>query len=284
MVYIVPLETDGLDNDGDGEIDEAGGEGSIVPNNTTTSRQAGSVITAFAHSDALLRIDAGESVTFYYRVDPDNRYGAKPAAASRQPTRPTIASRTNRAASRTPLGRTASSVVHGSIRRHDAGHDRRPFRSSVPPKTILQTLEYANSELPGMPAARLDRRGGRVRAAHADPGGSASQLLHCRHAAAGMSCVEAPDVDLDAPPYDAAGFVPGRAIHPDRVMARFSGTSATSASRRRIATIAVSISACSSSRGSTMLPQNQDGLVIGNGGDYTRPSSATQTKLVIVLD
>ena len=32
-VYIDPLDADGLDNDGDGEIDEAGGEGRIVPDN-----------------------------------------------------------------------------------------------------------------------------------------------------------------------------------------------------------------------------------------------------------
>ena len=75
MVYIDPLETDGLDNDGDGEIDEAGGEGSIIPDNIINDRtvRPAQIITAFDHSDALLRIDAGDSVTFYYRVDPDNR-------------------------------------------------------------------------------------------------------------------------------------------------------------------------------------------------------------------
>ncbi len=73
-VYIDPLESDGLDNDGDGEIDEAGGEGSIVPDNVTRSNGSpAQIITAYEHSDALLRIDAGDSVTFYYRVDPDNR-------------------------------------------------------------------------------------------------------------------------------------------------------------------------------------------------------------------
>ena len=53
-------------------LDEAGGEGSIVPDNLILRGSPAQIVTVWDHSDALLRIDAGDSVTFYYRVDPDD--------------------------------------------------------------------------------------------------------------------------------------------------------------------------------------------------------------------
>ena len=69
--FVDPLGTDGLDNDGDGDIDEPA-EGEIVPDNTVLNGTPAEIITTYDDSDALLRIDPGTSVVLYYRIDPDD--------------------------------------------------------------------------------------------------------------------------------------------------------------------------------------------------------------------
>ncbi len=73
LAYVLPLGSDGLNNDGDAATDgaDAGGEGAISDN--TVSNATPAVITfAYTHSDALLRIDPGDAVQLYYRVDFDD--------------------------------------------------------------------------------------------------------------------------------------------------------------------------------------------------------------------
>ncbi len=216
MVYIDPLEADGLDNDGDGEIDEAGGEGSIVPNNR------------HRFSGRTRRRSSLPSITA------TRCCASTPATASRS----TIASiRTIASAPQQQLVETAY-ATYDSLE-NDSGNQSDPRGANgepggarqytsataqatiqiipveVQPKTILR-LSNTPSICACDAAAGVDRRGSRIRAAHADPGGTTSQFPSSRQTACqGMSCADAPVVDLDAPPYDAAGFVPGGVFHTD---------------------------------------------------------------------
>ena len=73
LMLIADFSTDGLDNDGDSLIDalDVDGEGSISDNIISNATPA--VITFDStHSAPLLRVNPGSTVTFYYRVDPDD--------------------------------------------------------------------------------------------------------------------------------------------------------------------------------------------------------------------
>ena len=72
LVIVAPLETDGLDNDGNAEIDEALGEGQIVPDNNVLAGAPAEIIADLRriqrrHCCGSTR---GNSINLYYRVDP----------------------------------------------------------------------------------------------------------------------------------------------------------------------------------------------------------------------
>ena len=75
LLFIEDLDSDGIDNDGDGNTDEPGEEGVIVGNVMNDGN--GTTIT-FSHTQGvddtgLRRLEPGASVHMYYRVDPDDR-------------------------------------------------------------------------------------------------------------------------------------------------------------------------------------------------------------------
>ncbi|MGB5732345.1 MAG: hypothetical protein WBN24_12090, partial [Acidimicrobiia bacterium] len=74
LAYVLPFASDGLDNDGDGATDETVTdiEGSIRNNVIPPDGIPGVITFSHTHSNALLRIDAGDSVQLYYRVDFDD--------------------------------------------------------------------------------------------------------------------------------------------------------------------------------------------------------------------
>ena len=74
LAYVIPFGSDGLNNDGDGATDEsAPGEGSISNNTVRDLPPDPAVLTfSYTHSTALERINPGDSVQLYYRVDFDD--------------------------------------------------------------------------------------------------------------------------------------------------------------------------------------------------------------------
>ncbi|MFC6632839.1 isopeptide-forming domain-containing fimbrial protein [Microbulbifer taiwanensis] len=75
LLYIEDLDSDGIDNDGDGVVDEAGGEGVIVGN---VMNDGNDTVITFSHDQGvdgtgLRRLEAGASLHLYYRVNPDDR-------------------------------------------------------------------------------------------------------------------------------------------------------------------------------------------------------------------
>ena len=70
LAYVLPFDADGLDNDGDGAIDEA--DEGLISDNTVRNGTSAVITFAYTHSSALLRFDPGQSVQLYYRVDYDD--------------------------------------------------------------------------------------------------------------------------------------------------------------------------------------------------------------------
>lgn len=71
---VAPFDSDGLDNDGDGDIDGADTDGEFfsLTENVADGVAPAIFVISHEHSDALDQIDAGSSVTYYYRIDPDD--------------------------------------------------------------------------------------------------------------------------------------------------------------------------------------------------------------------
>ena len=269
-LYIVPFDADGLDNDGDGEIDEAGGEGSIVPDNLTQRGAPAQIITSYDHSDALLKIDPGTSVTFYYRVDPSDRVA--PQQQLVETVFATFDSLENDSGNQSdPRGANGEA---GGARQYTSAIAQAIIQIipvEVQPKTILQTANTPQvapaSPQPPQPLSIGEEVEFELRTLI--PVARLGNFQIVDRLPSGMSCVDAPAVDLDAPPYDAAGFVPGGVFTPTcdagRVIWRFGNQLITMSDRndRRfdfgvqfVARIDNAI-------------QVQDGDVIGNGGSYT---------------
>jgi len=212
LVLVVPFNADGLDNDGDGLIDAADvdGEGSISDNIISNGTPA-TITFSHTQSSALLRINPGASVTLYYRVDPDD------AVAPQQQLINTVTATYDslegdsgnqtvvQSANSTPGGARVYGTVPASATlqilplqtqpKEIIALSNTPLAGSQPqPVSIGEEIEYELRTF--IPVANL--RDFYVR----------DELP------AGISCKEAPVVDLDAAPYDAAGFFPGGQIMP----------------------------------------------------------------------
>ncbi len=73
LSYVLPFATDGLDNDGDGSSGGADTDGEGVISDNTVKNGTPAVITfSYTNSNVLQRIDPGQSVQLYYRVDYDD--------------------------------------------------------------------------------------------------------------------------------------------------------------------------------------------------------------------
>ena len=267
LVYIDSLDADGLDNDGDGEIDEAGGEGQIVPDNTVLNGNPAQIIAAFDHSDALLRINAGESVTLYYRVDPDN--DVAPLQQLRESAYTTYDSLEGASGNQSnPLG-TNGEI--GGARQYTSAPAEAIIQIipvEVQPKQVLQ---LSNTPLAGPSAPQWVSVGEEVEFELRTliPVAQLRQFIIRDELPAGMRCAEAPDVDLDAPPYDAAGFIPGGVFTPTctetEVIWNFGDQRITTSNRtdRRFDFGIQFIARIDN------VEANVDGYLIGNGGTYT---------------
>ncbi len=267
LIFVQPLPTDGLDNDGDTEIDEAAGEGQIVPDNTVLSGSPAQIITAYDHSDALLRIDAGDSVTFYYRVDPhDDVAPLQQLVNSAYATYDSLAGPSGNQSA--PLG---SNGEIGGARRYVADTAEATIQIipvEVQPKQILQ-LSNTGLVAPVTPQPVSIGEELEFELRTLIPVAQLRNFVIRDELPAGMRCIEAPVVDLDAPPYDAAGFVPGGSFTPTcsdtEVIWNFGDQTVTQSNRtdRRFDFGIQFIARIDN------VDANRDGLVIGNGGAYT---------------
>ena len=187
------------------------------------------IITAYDHSDALLRIDAGDSVTFYYRVDPDDRvapqqqlietaYATYDSLENDSGNQSDSAGRERRSRRRAPVHvrdqprrRSRSSRSRCSRRRSCGSRTRRLSAPAMPqPVSIGEEIEFELRTL--IPVARL--RNFRI----CDELAGRHELRRCpgrRSRRAALRC---------------GGFRAGRRLHADLYgRQRRAGISATSA-------------------------------------------------------
>ncbi|RJQ76458.1 MAG: DUF11 domain-containing protein [Desulfobacteraceae bacterium] len=212
LAYVLPFAGDGLDNDADGLIDEA--DEGAVSDNTVRNAIPAELTFSHTHSSALQRIDAGQSVRMYYRVDYDD--DAAP-----------LQTFTNTA-----------HAVYDSLE-GVSGHQSAPQRPNSDiggARAYTTVLEPASAAVRIIPVETQPKRIARL--SHSLPVGAPSvqdisigEEIEYRlntwlpvallrnfvirdELPAGMSCAEAPPVNLNAPPYSAANFIPGGVITP----------------------------------------------------------------------
>ncbi|MEZ4334496.1 MAG: OmpA family protein [Myxococcota bacterium] len=268
LLFVDPLSGDGLENDGDGLLDagDAGGEGTITDNVVQNAVPA-QIIASYTHSDALLELDAGESVVFYYRVDPDD--DAAPLQALVGSAIATYDSLEGASGAQTaPQG---SNGQIGGARQYTSAPAEATIQIipvEVRPKQILATsntpLVLAGSPQPVSIGEEV-----RYQLEALIPVAQLRSFQIVDELPAGIRCVDAPVVDLDAPPYDAAGFVPGGAFTPTctdtQVIWNFGNQTVTSSNRvdRRFEFEVQFVARVDNVAG------NQDGTSIVNGGAAT---------------
>jgi len=232
-----PFNNDGLDNDGDGNADtlDLNGEGRILTDNDVNVLPVvpGEIEFSYTTTDALLQIDDGEVVDLFYRVDPDDSiaplllmtntvstvYDTLLGDASNQNATQVIAGATD--------GTTAN-VIPGS-----AGSARvlrtagETARVQILPVTVERKEIIQTSLQAGTVASPLAGQGPVTLSVDVVPGEEVEFLLRTLIPVAnlrqfqirdelppGLRCVDAPSINLDLPPFDAAGFVPGGTFTP----------------------------------------------------------------------
>jgi uncharacterized repeat protein (TIGR01451 family) len=268
LLFVDPLAGDALDNDADTLIDagDAAGEG-LITDNTVENGIPAEITASYTHSDALLRIDAGQSVVLYYRVDSDDD-----VAPLQQLTNTVTASYDSLEG--TSGSQTAPQGTNGEIggaRRYVSEPAEATIQIIPVEVSPKQIVRVSNSALATPPEPQPVSIGEEIEFELRTliPVAQLRSFVIHDELPAGLSCSEAPAVNLDAPPYAAAGFVPGGVFTPTctdtEVIWDFGNQTVTRSPRddRRF-DFAIRFIA----RADNAI-DNQDGLVIRNGGGST---------------
>jgi len=212
LAFVVPFNGDGLDNDGDGLVDggDAAGEGAISDNVVKNAVPA-TVTFSHTHSDVLLRLDAGQSVTLYYRVDFDD--DAAPQQQFVNSVTASYDSLENAFGNQTAPQRPNSDIGGARVYTSPAATSTVEIIPVVTePKAITRLSNTAITGSAPQPVAIGEEV--EYELVVSLPVALLRNFVVRDELPAGMRCVEAPVVDLDAPPYAAAGFSPGGSFTP----------------------------------------------------------------------
>ncbi|MBT8127795.1 MAG: isopeptide-forming domain-containing fimbrial protein, partial [Gammaproteobacteria bacterium] len=212
LVLVVPFNGDGLDNDGDGLIDAAdiNGEGSISDNIISNAIPA-TITFSHTHSNGLLRLDPGASITLYYRVDPDD--AVAPQQTLINTVTATFDSLEGASGNQTVvLGANSTSGgarVYGTV---PASATVQILPLQTQPKDIIALSNTPLAAVQPQPVSVGEEIEYELRTYI--PVANLRDFYVRDELPAGIRCTEAPVVDLNAPPYSAAGFFPGGQITP----------------------------------------------------------------------
>lgn len=215
LVYVEPFDIDGLDNDGDGLIDAADLDGeSTITDNVVNNAIPAQIDNSWTHSTALLRLDPGASVTFYYRVDPDQRVAplqtlVNNVTASYDSLEGGVNESGNQTVVLSATGDPGGARMYTSAP-GTATVQIRPLTTQ--PKDVLATSNTPLSATQPQPVSIGEEVEYQLRAYL--PVANLRSFVIQDHLPAGISCAEAPIIDLDAPPYSAAVFSPGGQFTP----------------------------------------------------------------------
>ena len=216
LVYVVPFSGDNLDNDGDTltDLGDAGGEGTISDNIVKNAIPA-TLTFSYTHSAALQKINPGASVNLYYRVDPDQ--DVQPAQQLINTVTSSYDTLSGPSGAQTVV--LSASGTAGGARVYNTAPTTATVQMIQPttqPKKIV-TLSQVNHAVPVTPpTAQPVSIGEEVRyELHTLlPIANLRNFVITDNLPVGVRCAEALVVNLNAPPYSAAGFVPGGIFTP----------------------------------------------------------------------
>jgi len=217
LAYVIPFGSDGLNNDGDGAADGADGDGEgAISDNTVNNATPAELTFSYTHSGTLLRINPGNSVQLYYRVDFDD--DAAPLQTFTNTAFATYDSLEGKYGSQSdpnpPEPRIYGDI--GDARDYTsptASADVRVIPIETQPKRITA---LSNTPISGGAGAQGVSIGEEIeyRLNTLLPVALLRNFVIRDELPAGIICSEAPQVNLDAAPYAAAGFDPGGTITP----------------------------------------------------------------------
>ncbi len=168
---------------------------------------------AYTHSSALLRINPGQSVQLYYRVDYDD--DAAPLQTFTNTADATYDTLTGVSGNQTVDPRPNSDI--GGARYYTSAPGSAAVRVipvETQPKRIADLVEYRLVVGPGPQPVTIGEEI-EYRLNTLLPVALLRNFVIRDELPAGLRCSEAPVVDLNAPPYSAANFVPGGTFTPD---------------------------------------------------------------------
>jgi uncharacterized repeat protein (TIGR01451 family)/fimbrial isopeptide formation D2 family protein len=212
LAFVLPFASDGLDNDADSATDEAGvnAEGSITDNVVKNGTPA-QITFSYTHSTALQRINAGQSVQLYYRVNYDD--DAAPLQTFTNTANTTYDSLLG------PSGNQSAPQRPNSDKGGARVYQAAPASASVriipvltQPKRVTRTSNTPVSG--GSPQAVSIGEEVEYQLTTSLPVALLRNFVIRDELPAGIRCTEAPAVNLSAPPYDTAGFQPGGTFTP----------------------------------------------------------------------
>ena len=213
LAYVLPFDSDGLDNDGD-DIDDGAdtnGEGTNLDNEVKNDQPA-ELTFSYTHSTALQRIDPGQSVELYYRVNYDD--DAAPLQTFTNTVEATYDSLAGDFGNQSDPQHPNSDL--GSARVYNA----EPVSASVQivplatrPKSIVN---LSNTPLLAVPGTQNVSVGEEIEYQLNTllPVALLRNFVIQDQLPAELVCAEAPEIDLDQAPYSDAGFEPGGKIRP----------------------------------------------------------------------
>ncbi|KJS32549.1 MAG: hypothetical protein VR64_06500 [Desulfatitalea sp. BRH_c12] len=213
LAYVLPFAGDGLDNDGDGAVGGADTDGEGAISDNTVRNAVPAVLTfAYTHSSALARIDAGQSVELFYRVDFDD--DAAPLQTFTNTAEASYDTLEGDFGHQSTPQRANSDIAGARV--YTSQPDSAAVRIipvETHPKRIVRT---SNTPLAVGPATQELSIGEEIEYQFNTllPVALLRDFVIRDELPAGLSCTEALPVNLNAPPYSAAGFIPGGTIVP----------------------------------------------------------------------
>ncbi|WP_444884444.1 isopeptide-forming domain-containing fimbrial protein [Microbulbifer sp. PSTR4-B] len=228
QMCVQALSSDGLDNDGDGSAETNNGDDGWVgtttgANNYSEASHCSSggtpaiVTFSYEHSTALERINPGDSVTLYYRVKPHR------SVAPLQIFNNTFYARYDSLEGN--FGQQTATQIDSDVDNDGVGDGTPAAGRARHYKSADAQARMQIIEVKAEPKQALQLSNGAASGTNKDtavvgeeiryqltakiPAAKLRNFIIRDELPAGMRCVEGQTVNLDASPYDAAGFIPG---------------------------------------------------------------------------
>ncbi len=208
LMFVNDFDNDNLDNDGDGVVDE-GGEALIISDNIIDNGNPAEIQIDHTHSVALERVEPNQSITLYYRVNPDDAIA--PAQLLTNTVSTTYDSLEGNFGNQNAPQLNNATVAPNDVGRAriytaiDANAQVRMLPLQTQPKQIISV---SNSTLATPQNVVVGEE--ILYELHAQiPVANLRSFVIRDELPPGIRCVDAQTINLDIAPYNAAGFFPG---------------------------------------------------------------------------